>query len=101
MDNLLIRSDTEEEYSEFTQLLEDISTYRRDMQGFKEKEKENKMQKEKSDKEKAEEMRAAALSGIASKYIFSLLLLTFSMHCVYEGLKYTSLNFPVTAGVYI
>ena len=37
------------------------------MQDLKKKEKENKKQKEKEDREKALEMRAAALSGMASK----------------------------------
>lgn len=64
----MIRSGTEEEYNHFMQLLEDISTYQRDVQDQKRKKKENKKKKEKEDKQKAMEMRAAALNGIASRH---------------------------------
>jgi hypothetical protein len=49
------------------QLLEDISTYRRDMDEQKQQEKENKSRKEKEDRQKALEMRDAALTTIKSE----------------------------------
>lgn len=48
-------------------MLQDISNYKKDMQELKNKEKEKKKGKEKQDREKGLEMRAAALSGMASK----------------------------------
>lgn len=66
---MVIRSGSEEEYTQLNQLLEDIYTYRRDLQEVKTKEKENKKQKEKEDQQKGLEMRAAALTGMASKLL--------------------------------
>lgn len=66
--NAFIRSGTEEDYTELSQLLEDIVIYRIDMQDTKIREQENKKQKEKKDREKALEMRSAALSGMSSKF---------------------------------
>ena len=62
-----IRSGTEEEFSELNQLLEDISTFRKDMEDEAKKARETKKQKEKDDREKGEEMREAALIGMASE----------------------------------
>ena len=50
------RSGTEEDYGELTQLLEDISTYRRDVLTALNKAKQEKKQKEQDDKAKGEEM---------------------------------------------
>ena len=61
------RSGTEEEYSELSQLLEDISTYQRDMQEALLKEKEAKKQKQIDEKEKAEEMRRSAMETLSRK----------------------------------
>ena len=47
------RSGTDEEYGELTQLLEDISTYMRDFEELKTKEKDEKKKKEADDKSKA------------------------------------------------
>ena len=66
----LFRSGTEEEYTELQQLLEDVSTYKRDTQELKEmkaKRKANKKEKEKEKLEKGLEMREAALVGMTSK----------------------------------
>ena len=56
-------SGTEEDYSELTQLLEDISMHMRDFEELKERDKDEK--KEAEDKSKAEEMRRAAMEGMA------------------------------------
>ena len=63
---ILDRSGTEEEYTELHQLLEDIYTFRKDMENIHKKDKENKKQKEKSDHEKGEQMREAAMKGMSS-----------------------------------
>ncbi|XP_068739798.1 uncharacterized protein [Montipora capricornis] len=66
----LKKSGTEEEYSELSQLLQDISTYRRDMEENKAKtakEKEQKKKKEREDKKMGEEIRKKAMEGLASK----------------------------------
>ena len=62
------RSGTEEEYCELTQLLEDISTYMRDFEEVKERDKNVKKKKEAEDKSKAEEIRRAAMEGMASTF---------------------------------
>ena len=66
------RSGTEEEYSELSQLLQDISTYRRDMEEYKAKtakDKEQKKKKEREDKKMGEEIRKKAMEGlVSSKY---------------------------------
>ncbi|PFX15452.1 hypothetical protein AWC38_SpisGene20325 [Stylophora pistillata] len=62
-----IRSGTEEEYSELIQLLEDINTFRKDMEDEAKKAYETKRRKEKDDREKGEEMREAALIGMAKR----------------------------------
>lgn len=64
----MLRSGTEEEYTELTQLLEDIMTYRRDMEDLKRKEKEEKNRKEELKNKKGQEMRAAAVSKMCSKF---------------------------------
>jgi len=61
------RSGTEEEYTELDRLLEDIITYKRDVESKKEEEKKKRKEKEKKDKEKGLEMRQAALSSMYSK----------------------------------
>ncbi|KAK3732011.1 hypothetical protein QZH41_016892, partial [Actinostola sp. cb2023] len=62
----LKRSGTEEDCNELTGLLDDILTYRRDMEELK-KEKEVKKKKEIEDKKKGEEMRNAAMVGLAKR----------------------------------
>ena len=64
---MVIRSGTEEEYNKLVQLLEDMSTYTRDLRDQKKEKKKKKNQKEKEEKQKALEIRAAAVSGMASK----------------------------------
>lgn len=66
---MVIKSGSGEEYTQLDQLLENIYTYRKDLQEVKTKEKENKKQKEKEDQQKGLEMRAAALTGMASKLL--------------------------------
>ena len=61
------RSETEEEYSELIQLLEDISTYQRDVQSAMLREREGKRQKQLDDKKIAEEMRRSAMETISRK----------------------------------
>ena len=66
----LFRSGTEEEYTELQQLLEDVSTYKRDIQDLKEmkaKQISNKKEKEKEKLEKGPEMKEAALVEMTSK----------------------------------
>ncbi|XP_022783303.1 uncharacterized protein LOC111324067 isoform X2 [Stylophora pistillata] len=62
----LKRSGTEEEYSELNQLLEDMNTFRKDMEDEAKKARETKKRKEKDDWEKGEETREAALIGMAT-----------------------------------
>lgn len=66
---MVIKSGSEEEYTQLNQLLENIYKYRKDLQEVKTKEKENKKQKEKEDQQKGLEMWAAALTGMASKLL--------------------------------
>ena len=47
---IIYRTGTEEEYGELTQLLEDISTYMRDFEELKERDKDAKKTKEAADK---------------------------------------------------
>ena len=63
----MFRSGTEEEYSELVQLLEDISTYQRDMQEAILKQKEEKKQKETNDRNIGVEMRKAAMETFSHK----------------------------------
>ncbi|XP_028410542.1 stress response protein NST1-like [Dendronephthya gigantea] len=63
----LKKSGTEEEYTELTQLLEDIMTCRRDMEDLKRKEKEEKNRKEELKNKKGQEMRAAAVSKMCKR----------------------------------
>ena len=65
---LNIRSGTEEEYMELTQLLQDISDYQRDVQSAIQRKCEAKKQKEIADKTAGEEMRQSAMETMASKY---------------------------------
>jgi hypothetical protein len=66
----LCRSGTEEDYSELSQLLEDISTYRRDCIEAKQIEKERKLKKEEADRKQAEHIRNSALGNLGSKTVF-------------------------------
>lgn len=69
MNRTLFRSGTEEDYTELQQLLEDASTYRRDMQELKDmkaKGRANAKEKEKEKVEKGLQMREAALTGMTS-----------------------------------
>ena len=61
------RSGTEEDYTELTQLLEDIHSYQRDMQKKVDEEKAAKYQKEVLEKSMAEEMRKSAMETISRK----------------------------------
>ena len=63
---MLDRSGSEEEYTELHQLLEDIYTFRKDMEEFNKREKENKKEREKIDRKKGEQMREAAMKGMSS-----------------------------------
>ena len=56
-----------EEYSELNQLLEDIKTFRKDLEDEAKKARETKKRKEKDDRRKGKEMREAALIGMASE----------------------------------
>ena len=62
------RSGTEEEYNQLHQLLGDIYKFRQDIQEQRGKDKEEKKKKEREEKTKGEEMRATALSGMASTF---------------------------------
>ena len=64
----LYSSGTEEEYSELTQLLQDIADYQRDLQDAQLKEREAKKLKEVNDKTVAEEMRKSAMETLTRKY---------------------------------
>lgn len=61
-----LRSGTEEEYTELQQLLEDISSYLRDVEAAKVAQKAANKKKDEDDKRKGEQMRKAAMEGIAS-----------------------------------
>lgn len=63
---MLDRSGSEEEYTELHQLLEDIYTFRKDMEELYKREKENKKEREKIDCKKGEQMREAAMKGMSS-----------------------------------
>ena len=63
----MLRSGTEEEYSELSQLLQDIWTYRRDMEDLKRKEKEEKNRIEDMKNKKGQDMCAAAMRKMCSK----------------------------------
>ena len=72
------RSGTEEEYTELHQLLEDISSYIRDLsaiQSVQAAERAANRKKIEEDKRKGEEMRRAAMEGIGSKFFFSCLIM--------------------------
>lgn len=66
----LCSSGTEEEYSELQELLEDVSSYLRDLEDIRAAEAEvkaAKLRKIEADKQKGEEMRRAAMEGMPSK----------------------------------
>ena len=63
----LFRSGTEEEYTELSQLLDGIISFRRDFAEQKEIEKEQKRKKEEDDRKKAEIMKNAAMTRMASE----------------------------------
>ena len=62
-----LRSGTEEEYSQLQELLQDIISYREDMQLLKEQEKEAKKTKVEEEKQKGLEMRRSAMEGMSSE----------------------------------
>ena len=68
----MIRFGTEEEYTELMELLDDISTYMRDILELKMKDKEEKKRKEVDDKRQGEEMKKAAMEGMASTCKFGV-----------------------------
>lgn len=65
--SLFLRSGTEEEFSELTQLLEDITSYIRDHSPDKSKQKERKAKKEEEDRKKGLAIRDAAMETHSSK----------------------------------
>ena len=67
-------SGTEEEYSELSQLLQDISDYQRDLQAAKLKERESRKLKELNEKAAGEEMRKSAMETMARKYYHVIIL---------------------------
>ena len=62
----LIRSGTEEEYTELQQLLEDIVSYQRDHEMKKAEDKKTVRNKKLDEKKKGNEMRKAAMKGMSS-----------------------------------
>ncbi|CAB4023790.1 Hypothetical predicted protein [Paramuricea clavata] len=64
----LKRSGAEEDYNKLKQLLEDISTFRRDMMVLKDKEKEEKRNQAENGKRKAEMIRRAAMEKRRETY---------------------------------
>ena len=62
------RSGTEEDYTELSELLEDISVYQRDFAILKEEEKKKESEKKDDDKRKGEQMRQAAMEGVARRF---------------------------------
>ena len=62
----LIRSGTEEEYTELQQLLEDIVSYQRDHDMKKAEDKKTVHDKKLDEKKKGNEMRKAAMEGMSS-----------------------------------
>ena len=77
---IFCRSGTEEDYGELSQLLEDISTYRRDCVEAKQIEKEKKMRKEEADRKQAEHIRNSAMGNLGGSrliYVTFMLLETF------------------------
>lgn len=65
---VISRSGTEEDYSELTQLLQDIAEYQRDVLEAQIKEKKQKKRKEAEEKRQAEDMRTSAMMTMSSKY---------------------------------
>lgn len=61
------RSGTEEDYSELTQLLQDIAEYERDVAEAQRNEKQLKKKKEEEEKRQAQEMRNQAMMTVSSK----------------------------------
>lgn len=61
------RSGTEEDYSELTQLLQDIAEYERDVAEAQSNDKQQKKKKEAEEKRQAQEMRNQAMMTIGSK----------------------------------
>ena len=66
--SVTVRSGTNEEYTELMQLLEDVSTYQRDMQSAILQHKQEKKPKEMSDKSIGEEMTKAAMETLSRKF---------------------------------
>ena len=64
---ICIRSGTEEDYSELAQVLEDISSYQRDVLAAVNKEKEQTMKKDMKEKKQSHEMRKSAMETLGSK----------------------------------
>ena len=62
----MYRSGTEEEYTELTQLCEDITMYRHDVTELKMQQASKKKKAAEDESKKAEEMRMAAMKGLAS-----------------------------------
>ena len=61
------RSGTEEEYGELNQLLESITSYRRDFSELRNNEKAERKKKEEDDKNRAVTMKIAAMERMDSK----------------------------------
>ena len=62
--SVVCRSGTEKEYTELSQLLEDICTYMRDLIDIRSKEREEKKKKDSDESVQAEHMRKAAMEGL-------------------------------------
>lgn len=67
-------SGTEEEYSELSQLLQDIADYQRDVEAAKSKEREARKLKELNEKAAGEEMRKSAMETMTRKYYHVIFL---------------------------
>ena len=74
----LLRSGTEEEYTELHQLLEDILIYQRDFAAIKAEEQKSTVQKRNADKRKGEEMRKAAMEGISGTTLATDIFCTYT-----------------------
>lgn len=87
------RSGTEEEFTELHQLLEDISSYMKDLSAIRAvqaTEKAAQLKKAEEDKRKGEEMRRAAMEGISSE--LALLWSKFETFMYYIYFPYFMLN---------
>ena len=66
---LILRSGTEEEYSELSQLLDDILSYQKDFEALREEEKKREKSKKENERKQGEMMRQTAMEGRTSMYV--------------------------------